>query len=116
MAESICSFFKKPQTIEIIKKLDECGVNLKGNKTNKKSEILAGKTICITGSFDDYSRDDIIKLIEENSGKASSSVSKKTSYLIAGESAGSKLTKAQELGIDIISVQEFLNIIKEGNK
>ena len=116
MAESICSFFKKPQTIEIIKKLDECGVNLKGNKTNKKSEILAGKTICITGSFDDYSRDDIVKMIEENSGKASSSVSKKTSYLIAGELAGSKLTKAQELGIDIISVQEFLNIIKEGNK
>lgn len=116
MAESIYSFFKKPQTIEIIKKLDECGVNLKGNKTNKKSEILAGKTICITGSFDDYSRDDIVKMIEENSGKASSSVSKKTSYLIAGESAGSKLTKAQELGIDIISVQEFLNIIKEGNK
>ena len=55
-------------------------------------------------------------MIEENSGKASSSVSKKTSYLIAGELAGSKLTKAQELGIDIISVQEFLNIIKEGNK
>ena len=83
---------------------------------DKKSEILAGKTICITGSFDDYSRDDIVKMIEENSGKASSSVSKKTSYLIAGELAGSKLTKAQELGIDIISVQEFLNIIKEGNK
>ena len=54
-------------------------------------------------------------MIEENSGKASSSVSKKTSYLIAGEAAGSKLTKAQDLGIQIISIDEFLEMIKEGN-
>ena len=55
-------------------------------------------------------------MIEENSGKASSSVSKKTNYLIAGESAGSKLTKAQELEVEVISLEEFLNIIKEGDK
>lgn len=116
MAESVYSFFKKPQTIEIIKKLDKLGVNLKGNKLSKKSELLLGKTICITGSFDNYSRDDIVKMIEENSGKASSSVSKKTNYLIAGESAGSKLTKAQELEVEVISLEEFLNIIKEGDK
>ena len=116
MAESVYSFFKKPQTIEIIKKLDKLGVNLKGNKLSKKSELLLGKTICITGSFDNYSRDDIVKMIEENSGKASSSVSKKTNYLIAGESAGSKLTKAQELEVEVITLEEFLNIIKEGDK
>lgn len=116
MAESVYSFFKKPQTIEIIKKLDKLGVNLKGNKLSKKSELLLGKTICITGSFDNYSRDDIVKMIEENSGKVSSSVSKKTNYLIAGESAGSKLTKAQELEVEVISLEEFLNIIKEGDK
>ena len=116
MAESVYSFFKKSQTIEIIKKLDKLGVNLKGNKLSKKSELLLGKTICITGSFDNYSRDDIVKMIEENSGKASSSVSKKTNYLIAGESAGSKLTKAQELEVEVISLEEFLNIIKEGDK
>lgn len=116
MAESVYSFFKKPQTIEIIKKLDKLGVNLKGNKLSKKSELLLGKTICITGSFDNYSRDDIVKMIEENSGKASSSVSKKTNYLIEGESAGSKLTKAQELEVEVISLEEFLNIIKEGDK
>ena len=116
MAESVYSFFKKPQTIEIIKKLDKLGVNPKGNKLSKKSELLLGKTICITGSFDNYSRDDIVKMIEENSGKASSSVSKKTNYLIAGESAGSKLTKAQELEVEVISLEEFLNIIKEGDK
>lgn len=114
MAESVYEFFRKPKTIEIIKKLDELGVNIKGSKSNKKSEILLGKTICITGSFENYSRDDIIKIIEENSGKSSSSVSKKTSYLIAGDSAGSKLTKAQDLGVEILSIDEFINIIKEG--
>ena len=91
-------------------------VNLKGSKEEKKSDILADKTICITGSFDNYSRDEIVKMIEENSGKASTSVSKKTSYLIAGEAAGSKLNKANELGISVISIDEFLNIIKEGKK
>ncbi len=114
MAISIHDFFAKEKTKEIIRKLDELGLNLKGNKKEKASEILLGKTICITGSFDNYSRDDIVKLIEENSGKASSSVSKKTSYLIAGEAAGSKLTKAQELGIDIISIDDFMKLIEEG--
>lgn len=115
MAISVNEFFAKEQTKKIIKKLDEFGVNLKGSKKEKKSEIFLGKTICITGSFDDFSRDEIVKMIEENSGKASSSVSKKTSYLIAGEAAGSKLTKAQDLGIQIISIDEFLEMIKEGN-
>lgn len=115
MAISVNEFFSKPQTKEIIRKLDEFGVNLKGNKKDKKSEKLLGKTICITGSFDNFSRDDIVKMIEENSGKASSSVSKKTSYLIAGDAAGSKLTKAQDLGVEVISIDNFLEIIKEGN-
>lgn len=114
MAISVHDFFAKEKTKEIIRKLDEFGLNLKGNKKEKASEILLGKTICITGSFDNYSRDDIVKLIEENSGKASSSVSKKTSYLIAGEAAGSKLTKAQELGVDILSIDEFMKLIEEG--
>jgi DNA ligase (NAD+) len=116
MAESVYNFFKKEKTIEIIKSLDELGVNLKGSKKIKSSEKLLGKTICITGSFDNFSRDDIVKMIEENSGKASTSVSKKTSFLIAGEAAGSKLTKAQELAIDVLSIDEFINLIKEGDK
>lgn len=116
MAVSVYEFFRKPKTIEIIEKLNALGVNLKGNKKVRKSEILLGKTICITGSFDNYSRDDIVKIIEENSGKASTSVSKKTSMLIAGEAAGSKLTKAQELQVEIVSIEEFINLIKEGDK
>jgi len=114
MAVSVNEFFRKPQTIEIIKKLDELGVNVKGSKKVKNSELLLGKTVCITGSFDNFSRNDIVKLIESNSGKASSSVSKKTSYLIAGEAAGSKLTKAQELGVEVISIEDFINLIEEG--
>ncbi len=116
MAISVYNFFKKDETKKIIEKLRNAGVNLKGSKEEKKSDILADKTICITGSFDNYSRDEIVKMIEENSGKASTSVSKKTSYLIAGEAAGSKLNKANELGISVISIDEFLNIIKEGKK
>lgn len=114
MAVSVNEFFNKPKTMEIIKKLDELGVNIKGSKKVKNSELLLGKTVCITGSFDNYSRNDIVKLIEENSGKASSSVSKKTNYLIAGEAAGSKLTKAQELGVEVISIEDFIKLIEEG--
>ena len=116
MAESVYEFFRKPQTNIIIEKLDKAGVNLKGNKKQKKSEMLLGKTVCVTGSFDNYSRNDIVSMIEENSGKASSSVSKKTSFLIAGESAGSKLNKANELGIEVLSIDDFIKIIEEGNK
>ena len=116
MAESVYEFFRKPQTNIIIEKLDKAGVNLKGNKKQKKSEILLGKTVCVTGSFDNYSRNDIVSMIEENSGKASSSVSKKTSFLIAGESAGSKLNKANELDIEVLSIDDFIKIIEEGNK
>ena len=116
MAVSVYEFFKKEETKNIIEKLANVGVNLKGEKEEKKSDKLLGKTICITGSFDNYSREDIVNMIEENSGKASSSVSKKTSFLIAGEAAGSKLTKANELGVEVISIDEFIKKIKEGNK
>lgn len=116
MAESVYEFFRKEQTDIIIDKLQKAGVNLKGTIKNKSSEILLGKTICITGSFDNYTRNDIVAMIEDNSGKSSSSVSKKTSYLIAGDAAGSKLTKAQELGVKVLSIEDFINIIKERNE
>ena len=116
MAESVYEFFKKEQTDIIIDKLQKAGVNLQGTIKNRSSEILLGKTICITGSFDNYTRNDIVAMIEDNSGKSSSSVSKKTSYLIAGDAAGSKLAKAQELGVKVLSIEDFINIIKEGNE
>ncbi|MCX8074246.1 MAG: NAD-dependent DNA ligase LigA [Clostridia bacterium] len=112
MAVSVVEFFKKPKTIEIIEKLQEAGVNLKSSKKEVKSNILDSMSIVVTGSFDNYSREDIVKLIETNSGKFSNSVSKKTDMVIAGEAAGSKLKKAEDLGVKVISLDEFLKLIE----
>ena len=96
---------------ELISKFEKAGVNLNGLKKELDSEILKDKTFVITGSFDSYSRSDITKLIEKNGGKVSGSVSKKTSFLIAGEDAGSKLSKAESLSIPIISVEHLEKMI-----
>lgn len=111
MAESVVEFFNKEKTHEIIKKLEDAGVNLKGNRKIKKSTKFESMTFVVTGSFDGYTREQIVEMIEDNSGKFSSSVSKKTSYVIAGEEAGSKLTKAQSLGVNVITLDEFLGMI-----
>jgi len=72
---------------------------------------LAGKTVVVTGTLTRFSRDEIHKLIEREGGKPSSSVSSKTSYLVAGESAGSKLEKAKSLGVEVLSEDEFLTMV-----
>ena len=78
-----------------------------------ESDVLKGKTIVVTGTLPTLSRDRAEKLIADNGGKASSSVSKKTSYVLAGEKAGSKLDKANTLGIPVITEEEFLNMINK---
>lgn len=113
MARSVVDFFSKDQTKKLIQKLEKEGVNLKGNKKELSSNKLKDKIFVVTGSFDDYSRNDITKLIEENSGKVSGSVSKKTSFLVAGENAGSKLSKAESLGIPVISIEKLKEMIKK---
>lgn len=107
MAESVVEFMNKSKTNVILKKLQEAGVNLKGIKKELKSNKLGGMLIAITGSFDGISRNDIVKMIEDNSGKSSSTVSKKTSLLIAGDNAGSKLEKAEKNGVRVISFEDF---------
>lgn len=107
MAESIVEFFSKTKTLEIIDRFEKAGVNIVGIKEEMLSEILYGMTIAITGSFDEISRNDLSKLIELNGGKTSSSVSKKTTFVIAGENAGSKLEKANTLGIPVLTYNEF---------
>jgi DNA ligase (NAD+) len=74
---------------------------------------LAGKTLVVTGTLTNFSRDEIQDLIRQHGGKAASSVSKKTDYVVAGESAGSKLTKAQELGVKILSEDDFQKLIAD---
>lgn len=109
-AESIYEFFRQGQTIDLIKRLKEAGVNtkvLKNEDEGKYDERFAGKTFVLTGTLENYTRDQASEIIEKFGGKVSGSVSKKTSYVLAGEEAGSKLTKAQDLGIPIITEQQF---------
>ena len=112
IAESIYSFFKEEQTIDLINKLKEYGVNMQAIKEEGTDERFAGLTFVLTGTLEKYSREEAKEIIEKYGGKTSGSVSKKTSYVLAGEAAGSKLTKAQELGIKIITEQEFEEMVR----
>ena len=108
MAESVVNFFSQPQNMELIKKLESAGVNIKGEKKVKKENPhFTGKTIVLTGSLSKYTRDQAKEIIESFGGKVSGSVSKKTDCLLAGEDAGSKLVKANELNIKIIDEDTF---------
>ncbi|WP_373163302.1 NAD-dependent DNA ligase LigA [Agathobaculum sp. Marseille-P7918] len=111
-AESIAAWRALDQSKELIEKLRAAGVNFVGEKT-AKSDLLAGKTIVATGSLTLYTRKEINDLIESLGGKAAGSVSKKTSYVVAGENAGSKLQKAAELGIPVLTEEEFKNMIQQ---
>ncbi len=110
MAESLVHYFSEPQTIELIKKMKEAGVNMTAEKT-VVGGALDGKTFVLTGTFPTLKRSEAQKLIEDNGGKVSSSVSKKTDFVVAGEEAGSKLDKAQSLGVVVISEDELLKMI-----
>lgn len=111
-AESIAAWRALDQSKELIEKLRAAGVNFVGEKI-AKSDLLAGKTIVATGSLTLYTRKEINDLIESLGGKAAGSVSKKTSYVVAGENAGSKLQKAAELGIPVLTEEEFKNMIQQ---
>lgn len=111
MAESVTFFFSKPETKHLLAELKAVGVNMKASKAST-GDKLKGQTFVITGTLPSLTREEATKLIENNGGKVSGSVSKKTTFVLAGEQAGSKLTKAQELGIKIISEEELLNMLK----
>ena len=114
MAESIYEFFKEEQTIDLIKKLRNAGVNINEEEGLEQIDLkFEGLTFVLTGSLDNYTREEAGDIIEKLGGKVSSSVSKKTSYVLAGEDAGSKLVKAQNLSVTIITEKEFEEMIKE---
>lgn len=110
-ARSIYEFFHDESDMALIRKFEEYGVNMTMPEKTGGSEKLAGKTIVVTGSFDNYSRKDMEEMITSNGGKATGSVSKKTDYLVAGEAAGSKLDKANALGVTVLTIDEFLNLL-----
>ena len=112
MAESVAAFFSKEGTKDLISRLAAAGVNME-YRGNRRSDKLAGLTIVVTGTLPTLSRDEAEALIAQNGGKASSSVSKKTSYVLAGENAGSKLTKAAELSVPVIDEDELKRMIGE---
>ena len=112
MAQSVVAFFSKEGTADLLNRLEQSGLNLEW-KGEKKGTALTGLTIVVTGTLPSLSRSEAEALIVQNGGKASGSVSKKTSYVLAGEAAGSKLTKAQQLGVPVIDEAQFMEIIKE---
>ena len=111
MAQSVADFFALDQTKHEIEALAALGVNMVSQK-EKIDNRFEGKTFVLTGTLPTLSRNEASELIEKYGGKTASSVSKKTSFVLAGEEAGSKLVKAQSLGITIISEEEFREMIK----
>lgn len=110
MAQSVVEFFAKDGTTDLVHHLADAGVNMQW-KGEPKGDKLAGKTLVVTGTLETLSRSEAEALIVKNGGKASGSVSKKTAYVVAGAAAGSKLTKAQALGIPVLTEAEFLAMI-----
>lgn len=112
MAQSVHKAFHEEHMISLIKRLEKCGVNTRYEKVQVDNRF-EGMTFVLTGTLPTLKRSEAKELIEKYGGKASGSVSKKTTYVLAGEEAGSKLTKAESLGIPVISEEEFLAMIKE---
>ncbi len=113
MAQNIVSEFRQPYMTELISRLKEYGVNMKyKSSTDEGDGRFEGKTFVLTGTLPTLKRREAQVLIEKFGGKVSSSVSKKTDYVVAGEDAGSKLIKAQQLNVKIISEEELINITK----
>ena len=110
-AENIVSWFASPQSRHLISRLREAGVNFESTAVQDDGRF-AGMTFVLTGALALFTRDEATEKIEAHGGKAAGSVSKKTTYLVAGENAGSKLKKANELGIPVLSEQEFLSMLQ----
>lgn len=110
VAQSIVKFFRQEANLKVLEKLKAAGVGV-AELPKAKSDLLAGKTFVFTGALQSFSRDEAEQIVQELGGKALSSVSKKTDFVVAGESAGSKLDKARELGVTVLTEEEFLRMI-----
>jgi DNA ligase (NAD+) len=112
VAQSILSFFADPLNRQLIDQLRASGIHWEEGEPEQSSDLLAGKTFVLTGTLPTLSRDDARAKIEAAGGKVAGSVSKKTSYVVAGEEAGSKLTRAEELGVAILDEEQFLKLLE----
>lgn len=112
LAQSVYTAMREPHRIALINRLKQLGLNM-NYSGQKVSDKLAGLTFVLTGTLQTLKRDEAKEMIEKRGGKCSGSVSKKTSYVVAGEEAGSKLTKANELGVPVLTEEQFLQMIGE---
>ena len=115
IAESIVEWFSVDWHLLIIEKWRKAGVVMEGVAKSSLPQTLAGLTIVVTGSLEKFTRDGVSEAITERGGKAASSVSKKTDYVVVGESPGSKAQKAEELGVRIINEAEFVTLLEKGS-
>lgn len=111
MAQSVADYFSVPESINLIEQLKSAGVNMRSQRVIN-DERFKGMTFVLTGTLSNYKRSEAAEIIESFGGKAASSVSKKTTYVLAGEDAGSKLKKANDLGVEVISEEQFDEMIK----
>lgn len=111
MAQSVSDYFGVPESVGLINELKAAGVNMKSQR-EIKDERFKGMTFVLTGTLTSYKRSEAAEIIESFGGKAASSVSKKTTYVLAGEDAGSKLKKATDLGVTVINEEQFAEMIK----
>lgn len=114
VAESVYYWMREPSNIDLVTRLREAGVKMEMDaaSTAALDERFVGKTFVLTGKLENYTRDEAAKLIEERGGRVSSSVSKNTDYVVAGSDAGSKLTKAESLGVSVLDEIEFSEMLK----
>jgi len=114
MAASLRAWFGRPENRAVVEELRALGVNLSGGGAARAPGSLAGRTFVFTGALTRFSRDEAQRMVEILGGRASGSVSKKTSYIVAGEAAGSKLDKARALGVTVLSEEQFLTLVSAG--
>ena len=113
MAEEIVDFFSHSAARELVERLASLGVNMQAREREQAGSLLEGKTFVLTGTLPTLSRKEASDIIQRNGGKVTGSVSKKTSYVLAGEDPGSKLEKAESLGIPVLSEDELMAMLNE---
>lgn len=114
VAESLVFFFKQPENIELLNKLKEAGLNFTSKEEKEGEKSLSGLIFVLTGKFSSLTREEAAEMIEKQGGKVSSSVSSKTDYVVVGEAPGSKLARAQSLGVATIDEKELLKLVRKG--
>ena len=114
MAQSISEFFQNPGNQSMLERLEQLGVETAQEQIDQSEQTFSGKSFVLTGTLNSFSRDQATARIEALGGKVTSSVSKKTAFVVAGPGAGSKLTKAENLGVEVLTEEDFLNLLENG--